>query len=150
MLALIIATTSSTTAAPPCNIDPPGQCAWYNASLSFAVRRDLLLAALTPDEKLGILAGGGCDRLHVVSDGFNEASHGIAWAGRATVFPCSMGMAATWNVPLVREMGRAVAHEGLAKHWRQRSNALSFFAPNINIVRDVRWGRAQETYGEAG
>ena len=145
---MIAAASLGIAVTPPCNIDPPSQCVWYNSSLSVLERRDSLLAALTLDEKLSILAGGGCDRLHVSADGFNEASHGIAWTGRATVFPCSMGMAATWNVPLIREMGRAVAHEGLAKHWRKHSNALSFFAPNINIVRDVRWGRAQETYGE--
>lgn len=135
-------------AAPPCNIDPPNQCPWYNGTLSFAERSKSLLSALTIDEKLTIMQQGAVDRLHVPSDGFNEAAHGVAWTGRATVFPCSMSMAATWNVPLVREIGRAVAHEALAKHWRQGSNALSFFAPNINIVRDVRWGRAQETYGE--
>eukprot|EP00966_Prymnesium_polylepis_P105765 2449563-Prymnesium_polylepis.1 len=139
---------SLTPPAQPCNIDPPNQCAWYNASFTFAERCDRLIAAMSVDERLGILTGGGCDRLHVSSDGFNEAAHGVAWTGRATVFPCSMGMAATWDAPLVREMGRAVAHEALAKHWRESSNALSFFAPNINIVRDVRWGRAQETYGE--
>ena len=136
------------TSTPRCNVDPPSQCAWYNSSLSPVERRERLLAAMTIDEKFDILLQQGVDRLHVKADGFNEAAHGIAWTGRATVFPCSMGMAATWDVPLVREMGRAVAHEGLAKHWREQSNALSFFAPNINIVRDVRWDRAQETYGE--
>jgi len=136
------------TSTPPCNVDPPSQCAWYNSSLSPVERRERLLAAMTIDEKFDILLQQGVDRLHVKADGFNEAAHGVAWTGRATVFPCSMGMAATWDVPLVREMGRAVAHEGLAKHWREQSNALSFFAPNINIVRDVRWDRAQETYGE--
>ena len=135
--------------SPPCDVDPPNQCAWYNASLSLAERRSALLAALTTDEKLTILAGGGCDRLHVSTDGgFNEAAHGVAWTGRATVFPCSMGIASTFDVPLTQQMGQAVAYEALAKHWRKRSNGLSFFAPNINIVRDVRWGRAQETYGE--
>ena len=50
---------------------------------------------------------------------------------------------------MVHAMGRVVSSEALAKHWGDHSNALSFFAPNINIVRDVRWGRAQETYGES-
>lgn len=98
-------------------------------------------------EKLQVVSGGSCERLHVYADGFNEAAHGVAWTGRATVFPCSMGMASTWNATLVKRMGQVVAKEALAKHWGDRSNALSFFAPNINIVRDVRWGRAQETYG---
>ena len=112
-----------------CSIDPPQQCTWYNNSLSFEARRDALLKALTPTEKLGILAGRGCDRLHVVSDGFNEALHGVAWAGRATVFPCPMSLGATFNATLVKQIGAVVAKEALAKHWRAHSNALSFFAP---------------------
>jgi len=109
----------------------------------------MLLNELTPAEKLTVLSQGPVPRLHVISDGFNEALHGVAWAGRATVFPCPMAMASTWNATLVREIGKRVAYEALAKHWgKDHSNALSFFAPNINIVRDIRWGRAQETYGE--
>ena len=134
---------------PPCSVDPPNQCTWYNASLSLAARRAALLAALTPTEKLQLLAQQGVDRLHVVADGFNEALHGVAWAGRATVFPCPMALGATFDEDLLREIGTVVGKEALAKHWsKNRSNGLSFFAPNINIVRDVRWGRAQETYGE--
>jgi len=139
-----------------CGVDPPNvthatppQCAWYNASFgTLEARRDALVGTLTDTEKLSILAGRGVDRLHVVADGFNEALHGVAWAGRATVFPCPMSLGATWNDSLVREIGAAVAREALAKRWGPHTNALSFFAPNINIVRDVRWGRAQETYGE--
>lgn len=133
---------------PACNVDPPDQCPWYDDHLPFTARRDAVVAAMTADEKLAVLAGRKIPRLHVPSDGFNEAAHGVAWSGRATVFPCSMAMGATWNASLVHEVGRAVAFEALAKHWATGSNALSFFAPNINIVRDIRWGRAQETYGE--
>ena len=133
---------------PPCSIDPPNQCLWYNDTISDELRIDALISAMTSSEKLSVVSGGSCDRLHVPNDGFNEAAHGVAWTGRATVFPCSMGMGATWNASLVNEMGKIVAREALAKHWGDKSNALSFFAPNINIVRDVRWGRAQETYGE--
>jgi hypothetical protein len=132
-----------------CNIDPPGQCVWYNSSVPIEERRDALVAAMTSAEKLKVLAGSGIDRLHVVADGFNEALHGVAWSGRATVFPCPMSLASTWNVTLVNAIGVVVAHEALAKHWGpDHSNALSFFAPNINIVRDVRWGRAQETVSQ--
>jgi hypothetical protein len=60
-----------------------------------------------------------------------------------------MSLGATFNASLVHAIGVVVGQEALAKHWgKDHSNALSFFAPNINIVRDVRWGRAQETYGE--
>lgn len=141
-------TVSPTPGPSFCEIDSKNQCPWYNASLSFEERRDALVAALTPSEKLDILAGRAVNRLHVVADGFNEALHGVAWAGRATVFPCPLLLGATFNVPLVQEIGVVVGKEALAKHWGDNSNALSFFAPNINIVRDVRWGRAQETYGE--
>ena len=120
-----------------CNVDPPNQCPWYNSSLSFAERRDKLIAEMTPDELLGIIGGGGCSRLHVHADGFNEALHGVAWSGRATVFPTPMSLAATWNTTLVHSIGVVVAKEALAKHWQGHSNALSFFAPNINIVRGV-------------
>ena len=108
-----------------------------------------MLNALTPKEKLTIIAGGAVGRLHVISDGYNEAIHGIGWSGRATVFPCPMSLGATWNSSLLHQVGITIGKEALARHWgHDHSNALSFFAPNINIVRDVRWGRAQETYGE--
>lgn len=102
---------------PLCNIDPPNQCKWYQESLSFQDRRDALLAAMTTEEKLTILDQGGVARLHVVSvlcipawhcrpftstamqDGFNEALHGVAWSGRATVFPCPMAMAGLTRTP---------------------------------------------------
>ena len=94
MLTLGVAGAAVLTSA-PCAIDPPGQCAWYNASLPFAQRRNAVLAALTTDEKFKVITTQAVDRLHLISDGFNEAAHGVAWTGRATVFPCSMGMAAT-------------------------------------------------------
>ena len=119
-----------------CSIDPPNAshplpplCPWYDESLSFADRRDALLHVMTVKEKLQILVQAGCARLHVPTDGFNEALHGVAWAGRATIFPCPMSMAATWNASLVNQIGKAVSMEALAKHWRVKTNALSFFAP---------------------
>ena len=104
---------------------------------------------MTVEEMLSVMMGKAVGRLHVPHSGHDEALHGVAWAGRATVFPCPMAMGATWDENLVNEIGKVVAVEALAKHWSpEQSNALSFFAPNINIVRDVRWGRAQETFGE--
>eukprot|EP00658_Telonema_sp_P-2_P019083 TRINITY_DN17490_c0_g2_i1.p1 TRINITY_DN17490_c0_g2~~TRINITY_DN17490_c0_g2_i1.p1 ORF type:complete len:216 (+),score=42.84 TRINITY_DN17490_c0_g2_i1:209-856(+) len=140
--------------APICAIDPQNatsrlpQCAWYNSSLSNHQRANALLAEMSWAEKISVMQGAANPRLQIPSHGFSEASHGVAWSGRATVFPCSMAIGATFNNSLAHQMGRVVAHEGLAKHWNTHRNALSFFAPNINIVRDVRWGRAQETYGE--
>ena len=86
---------------------------------------------------------------------WNEALHGVARAGVATVFPQAIGLAATFDVPLVHEMAVVIADEARAKHHqfvrqgkRGRYQGLTFWSPNINIFRDPRWGRGQETYGE--
>lgn len=138
-LAVFVVLLACACALENCSIDPPNQCKWYNGSFSDDERVQALVNAMTTEEKLHVVSGGSCERLHVYADGFNEAAHGVAWTGRATVFPCSMGMASTWNVSLVEKMGQVVQKEALAKHWGDNSNALSFFAPNINIVRDPRY-----------
>ena len=88
---------------------------------------------------------------------WNEALHGVANNGVATVFPEPVGMAATWNPGLMCEEGRVIGVEGRAKHndYASRNDGnskwwtgLTFWTPNINIFRDPRWGRGQETYGE--
>ena len=86
---------------------------------------------------------------------WNEALHGVARAGVATVFPQAIGLAATFDVPLMHEMAAVIGDEGRAKHHqfvrqgkRARYQGLTFWSPNINIFRDPRWGRGQETYGE--
>ena len=86
---------------------------------------------------------------------WNEACHGVARAGVATVFPQSIGMAASFNPALVREVAEAVSLEGRAKYNRSVAygdrgifKGLTYWAPNINIFRDPRWGRGQETTGE--
>ncbi len=90
-------------------------------------------------------------------DYWNECLHGVARAGPATVFPQAIGMAATWDVPLVLSEADIIATEARAKHndfvARHDGNSaryygLTFWTPNINIFRDPRWGRGQETYGE--
>ena len=87
----------------------------------------------------------------------NECLHGVASAGDATVFPQAIGMAATWDTPLIHQEADAIATEGRAKHndyvAKHDGNTgehmgVNFYSPNINIVRDPRWGRGQETYGE--
>ena len=87
----------------------------------------------------------------------NECLHGVGDAGIATVFPQAIGMAATWDTPLIHEEADVIATEGRAKHndyvAKHDGNTgehfgLNFYSPNINIVRDPRWGRGQETYGE--
>ena len=139
----------------------PAHMPWKNTSLPIAVRAKSLVAAMTLAEKAQQLQTNapGIPRLDLPTYSYwSEAAHGVAWAGRATVFPCSLAMAATFDVPLLRQIGHAVGVEGRAKY-NDAINAtagkgtpqlygLTFFAPNINIVRDVRWGRGQETYGE--
>ena len=99
----------------------------------------------TPIERLGI-------RRH---NWWNEALHGVARAGEATVFPQAIGLAATWDEDLMLNVATAISDEGRAKHNNFASQGvyemytdLTFWSPNINIFRDPRWGRGQETYGE--
>jgi beta-glucosidase len=88
-------------------------------------------------------------------DWWNEGLHGVAFAGYATNFPQVIGMAATWDTDLVHKMGETVSTEARAKYNQAMREdhhemffGLTFWAPNINIFRDPRWGRGQETYGE--
>jgi beta-glucosidase len=86
---------------------------------------------------------------------WNEALHGVARAGVATVFPQAIGLAATWNTELMSRVADVISTEARAKHNEfvrhgdyGRYKGLTFWSPNINIFRDPRWGRGQETYGE--
>ena len=86
---------------------------------------------------------------------WNECDHGVARAGRATVFPQAIGMAAAWDENLIHQVAGTIATEARAKYYQtppsqtpRVSSGLNFWAPNINIFRDPRWGRGQETFGE--
>jgi beta-glucosidase len=87
---------------------------------------------------------------------WSEALHGVAANGIATVFPQAIGLGATFDAPLINQMAEAIGIEGRVKfNQAEKSGSrgrlfqgLTFFSPNINIVRDPRWGRGQETYGE--
>ena len=88
---------------------------------------------------------------------WNECLHGVARSGVATVFPQAIGMAAMWDTPLLHDIAGAIATEARAKHNEYASThngdsakyyGLTFWTPNMNIFRDPRWGRGQETYGE--
>jgi beta-glucosidase len=121
-------------------------------------RVDDLLSRMTLEEKASQLVNQSraIPRLQVPEyDWRSEALHGIAGAGLATVFPEPIGVAATFDTALTHEMAAAIATEGRAKHnqavragRRDILEGLDFWAPNINIFRDPRWGRGQETYGE--
>ena len=128
------------------------------ATAPLADRIEALLAQMTLEEKCGQLLhdAPAIERLGVPAyNWWNEALHGVARAGIATVFPQAVGMAASFNPPLLRRIAEAIALEGRAKyHEFQREGSaryyegLTFWSPNINIFRDPRWGRGQETYGE--
>ena len=117
-----------------------------------------LIGRLTLEEKVQQLRdhAPAIPRLGVPKyDWWNEGLHGVAFAGYATDFPQVIGMAATWDAPLVHRMGEVISTEARAKYneaIRQNQHesffGLTFWAPNINIFRDPRWGRGQETYGE--
>jgi beta-glucosidase len=86
---------------------------------------------------------------------WNECLHGVARAGTATVFPQAIGLAASFDVALVSEVARAISDEARAKHHAFAAEGdtgyykgLTYWSPNVNIFRDPRWGRGQETYGE--
>jgi beta-glucosidase len=117
-----------------------------------------LVSRMSSDEKVAQLlsVAPAIDRLGVPEyDWWNEALHGVARAGVATVFPQAIGLASTWNDDLIFRMAEVIADEGRAKHHeslrqgvRGLYTGLTFWCPNVNIFRDPRWGRGQETYGE--
>lgn len=132
--------------------------AYLDSSLSFETRADDLLSRLTLEEKVSLLRydSPAIERLSIPSyNHWNESLHGVARAGKATVFPQAIGMAAMWDREMMHQIGDAVSDEARAKYHdfnkkgkRGIYRGLTFFTPNINIVRDPRWGRAMETYGE--
>ncbi|MFM2288398.1 MAG: hypothetical protein RL684_1541, partial [Pseudomonadota bacterium] len=131
---------------------------WLDTSIPAQQRAQALVRQMTLDEKAAQLEdwATAIPRLGVPDyQTWNEALHGVARAGYATVFPQAIGMAATWDTDRVRAMGDTISAEARAKYnvaQRQGNHrifyGLTFWSPNINIFRDPRWGRGQETYGE--
>jgi beta-glucosidase len=121
-------------------------------------RVDDLLSRMTLEEKASqmLSASPAIERLGIPAyDWWNECLHGVARAGRATVFPEPIGMAATWDTGLLLRIATAISDEARAKHHefvrrgkRGIYQGLTFWTPNINLFRDPRWGRGMETYGE--
>jgi beta-glucosidase len=137
----------------------PAQAALYlDPSKALDARVDDLISRMTLEEKASQLVNQAraIPRLQVPAyDWWSEALHGVANNGTATVFPEPIGLAATFDSPLIHEMAIVIGTEARAKH-NQAVRAggshimqgLDFWSPNINIFRDPRWGRGQETYGE--
>ncbi len=131
---------------------------WLDASASFETRAAALVSQMTLEEKAAQMqnAAPAIERLGVPAyDWWNEGLHGVARAGQATVFPQAIGLAATFDVPLMQQVATTISDEARAKHHQflrenqhGRYQGLTFWSPNINIFRDPRWGRGQETYGE--
>lgn len=125
---------------------------------SIEKRVDELISRMTLEEKISqmVFDAPAIERLGIPQyNWWNECLHGVARAGLATVFPQAIGLAATWNPDLLFRVAEAISDEARAKHHeavrkgiREIYTGLTFWSPTINIFRDPRWGRGQETYGE--
>ncbi|HET7890201.1 MAG TPA: glycoside hydrolase family 3 C-terminal domain-containing protein [Candidatus Sulfotelmatobacter sp.] len=149
VLILPLANAAAQSASGPVYLDP---------SQPINVRVDDLVRQMTLEEKASQLVNQAraIPRLQVPAyDWWSEALHGVANAGTATVFPEPIGLAATFDDSLIHQMAVVIGTEARAKHnqavkagRRDIMEGLDFWSPNINIFRDPRWGRGQETYGE--
>ncbi|MBV9925629.1 MAG: glycoside hydrolase family 3 C-terminal domain-containing protein [Acidobacteria bacterium] len=137
---------------------PDARAPYLNPALPLRQRVDDLVSRMTLEEKVSQMmnAAPAIPRLGVPEyDWWNEALHGVAFNGTATVFPQAIGLGATFDPRLVRSVADVISTEARAKYHeaqrrgdRERFRGLTFWSPNINIFRDPRWGRGQETYGE--
>jgi beta-glucosidase len=140
--------------------DVPGPELWKDPAQPLETRLRDLVSRMSLVEKVAQLRNGAppITRLGLPAyDYWNECLHGVGRAGEATVFPQAIGMAATWDEPLIHQVADTIATEARAKHnlyalLHEGDSAkyigLTFWTPNINLFRDPRWGRGQETYGE--
>ena len=135
---------------------PTSQPAYLDPTLPVEVRVADLVSRMTLEEKASqvVHQAKAIPRLGIPTyNWWSEALHGVI-TGDVTVFPEPIGLAATFDAPLVHEMGAAIGTEARARHHEQVRKGifdaigLDFWAPNLNIFRDPRWGRGQETYGE--
>jgi beta-glucosidase len=137
---------------------PDSRAPYFNPRLPLEQRVDDLVSRMTLEEKVSQMmnAAPAIPRLGIPQyDWWNEALHGVAFSGIATVFPQAIGLGATFDPPLVNRVATVISDEGRAKYHEaqrrgnfERFHGLTFWSPNINIFRDPRWGRGQETYGE--
>ncbi|AMR33594.1 glycosyl hydrolase [Mucilaginibacter sp. PAMC 26640] len=134
------------------------QAAYLNPNLSQNARVKDLLGKLTLTEKALLLGyrSKAVERLQIPAyNWWNEGLHGVARAGESTIFPQAIAMAATFDTTLIRQIGDVISTEArakynlaIAKNNHGQYVGLTYWSPNINIFRDPRWGRGQETYGE--
>jgi beta-glucosidase len=131
---------------------------FQDPSLPIAQRVADLVGRMTPEEKVSqmTMTAAAIPRLGIPEyTWWNEGLHGVARSGIATVFPQAIGLAATWDTPLMHSVGDTISTEARAKYADAIAHdnhriyfGLTIWSPNINIFRDPRWGRGQETYGE--
>ncbi len=131
---------------------------YLNPNKPLDIRVDDLISRMTLEEKVSQMMNSApaIPRLNVPAyDWWNEALHGVARSGVATVFPQAIGLAATFNESLLKQVATAISDEARAmynaaidKGYHTKYGGLTFWTPNINIFRDPRFGRGQETYGE--
>jgi beta-glucosidase len=131
---------------------------YLNPALPLDQRVTDLVGRMTLEEEVSQMQNGAAaiPRLGIPAyDWWNEGLHGVARSGIATVFPQAIGLAATWNTPLIHDVADVISTEARAKYNQAQREGntsiyygLTIWSPNINIVRDPRWGRGQETYGE--
>ena len=158
-LALLAAVLAASGLAPfGARAQSPAELPFRNPDLPVEKRIDDLLGRLTLDEKVSLMIerAAPVERLGIPKfPWWNEALHGVARTGRATVFPQAIALAATWDTDLMLRVATGISDEAramnnmwLARDKRNLYQGLVFWSPNINIFRDPRWGRGQETYGE--
>ncbi|MEI6276559.1 MAG: glycoside hydrolase family 3 N-terminal domain-containing protein [Prolixibacteraceae bacterium] len=131
---------------------------YLNPDLPIDQRVDDLIGRMTIEEKASQMVDAAAElpQLNVPQYGWwSEALHGVARAGKATIFPQAIGMAATFDPDLIHEVSSAISDEGRAMYnaavkrgFHTICQGLTFWSPNVNIFRDPRWGRGHETYGE--
>src|SRR5215218_2921781 len=151
----LVAVVSPASAQAP---HPDARAPYLDPSLSIDKRVDDLVSRMTLEEKVSQMmnAAPAIPRLGIPEyDWWNEALHGVAFSGTATVFPQAISLGATFDPRLVGRVAEVISTEARAKYHeaqrqgnRARFHGLTSWSPNINIFRDPRWGRGQETYGE--
>ncbi len=132
---------------------------FQDSALPAGVRVKDLVSRLTLSEKIGqlVFEASAIPRLNIPAYNYwSEALHGVARNGRATVFPQAIGLAATWDPALIRQVASAIGdqvrakyHQAVRRHgFSMHYQGLNVWSPNVNLFRDPRWGRGQETWGE--
>ena len=140
--ALTDKTAAGKTTTPPTPTERP----WLNASLPVDQRVDLLLAVMTPAQKMELLREGwgipGIPALGIPAMNKVEAVHGFSYGSGATIFPQSIALGATWDKSLVEKVASAIGDETVS------ANTVQAWSPVLDVAQDARWGRCEETYGE--